>query len=82
MCKVHDTGVGLAADQLPHIFEKFYRSGDETARDRGGHGLGLPLAKDIIELHRNQLSVASTLGRGTEFTINLQKEAGLVQQAI
>ena len=80
--RVSDTGLGISPEDQEHIFEKFYRSETEEARNRGGHGLGLPLAKDIIELHRGRLSVESTLGEGTEFTINLQKEAGLVQQAI
>lgn len=79
---VADTGLGIAPDDQERIFDKFYRSEAEEAHARGGHGLGLPLAKDIVELHRGQLSVASTLGEGTEFTIHLQKDAGLVQQAI
>ncbi|MGI9260028.1 MAG: ATP-binding protein, partial [Gammaproteobacteria bacterium] len=52
------------------------------AHDRGGHGLGLPLAKQIIELHRGKLTLKSEAGQGSEFTVQLKKEAGLVQQAI
>ena len=80
--RVSDTGLGVPLDDQERIFEKFYRSDDEKARKRGGHGLGLPLAKDIIELHQGQLTVESTLGKGAEFIITLQKEAGLIQQAI
>lgn len=80
--RVTDTGLGIAVEDQERIFEKFYRSDDEDVRSRGGHGLGLPLAKDIIELHQGQLSVESTPGEGAEFIIILYKEAGLVQQAI
>ena len=80
--RVTDTGIGIAVEDQERIFEKFYRSDDEDVRNRGGHGLGLPLAKDIIELHQGQLSVESTPGEGAEFIIILYKEAGLVQQAI
>jgi signal transduction histidine kinase len=80
--RVSDTGLGVPLDDQERIFEKFYRSDDDKARKRGGHGLGLPLAKDIIELHQGQLTVESTLGKGAEFIITLQKEAGLIQQAI
>ena len=80
--RVTDTGLGIAVEDQERIFEKFYRSDDEEVRNRGGHGLGLPLAKDIIELHQGQLSVESTPGEGAEFIIILYKEAGLVQQAI
>ncbi len=80
--RVSDTGLGVPLEDQERIFEKFYRSEDDEARGRGGHGLGLPLARDIVELHRGQLSVKSTLGEGTEFIITLHKEAGLVQQAI
>ncbi len=80
--RVTDTGLGVALEDQERIFEKFYRSDDENARKRGGHGLGLSLAKDIVELHQGRLSVESTLGEGAEFIITLQKEAGLVQQAI
>ena len=80
--RVTDTGLGVAPEDQERIFERFYRSDDENTRKRGGHGLGLSLAKDIVELHHGRLSVESTLGEGAEFIITLHKEAGLVQQAI
>lgn len=80
--RVTDTGLGIGLEDQERIFEKFYRSEDEQAHSRGGHGLGLPLAKQIIELHRGKLTVKSAPGEGSEFTIHLKKEAGLVQQAI
>jgi signal transduction histidine kinase len=56
--------------------------GSEEVRKIGGHGLGLPLAKDIIELHRGQLSVRSEPGKGSEFMISFWKDSGLLKQAI
>ncbi len=79
---VIDTGLGIAPEEQDRIFEKFYRSENVDARERGGHGLGLPLARQIVELHRGQLSVESKPGEGTDFTIRLGKETGLVRQAI
>jgi signal transduction histidine kinase len=68
---VEDTGVGISASDLPHIFERFYKV--DRARDRslGGNGLGLALAHRIAELHGGTVSVASELGRGTTFTVKL-----------
>lgn len=65
---VADTGDGIAADHLPHIFERFYRA--DTARDRahGGSGIGLTIARALIAAHGSTLTAAST---GTKFTITL-----------
>lgn len=79
---VSDTGIGIAKDDIGKIFDKFYRSNDGEVRERTGHGLGLSLAKDIIQLHNGHLSVKSVLGEGTEFTIQFQKSTGLMKQAI
>ena len=66
---VRDTGVGIAKDELPHVFERFYRS--PTARSSGGTGLGLAIARWIAEEHGAEIRVASTQGTGTTFTIRL-----------
>jgi len=79
---VRDDGLGIAAEEQQRIFDKFYRSESEEVQGRGGHGLGLALARDIIEMHQGTLEVQSTLGQGSEFAIVLTKRAGLVQQAI
>jgi signal transduction histidine kinase len=70
---IADTGVGIAKDDLPHIFERFYKV--DKARDRalGGNGLGLSLVKKIVELHDGRLSVESELGKGTTFKIFLPR---------
>lgn len=66
---VQDSGSGIHPEDLPHIFKRFYRS--RFSKDTQGVGLGLPLAKAIIEAHSGTIEVDSTLGRGTVFTINL-----------
>ena len=68
---VSDKGLGIPDHELPSIFEKFYRVRDERTRQVGGTGLGLALVKHIIEAHRGSISVKSTVGKGTTFTINL-----------
>ena len=69
--KVSDTGVGIAAEDQMHIFERFYKA--DRARDRslGGNGLGLSLVKRIIELHGGTITVESEVGKGTTFTLAL-----------
>ena len=65
---VSDNGSGIHPEDLPHIFKRFYRS--RFSKDTQGIGLGLPLAKAIIEDHNGTIEVNSTLGAGTTFTIN------------
>jgi signal transduction histidine kinase len=67
--EVKDTGIGISKTDLPHIFERFYRA--DKVRKKGGFGLGLALAKRIIELHRGSVRVASQLGKGATFTVKL-----------
>ena len=68
--RVRDTGTGIHPEDLPHLFKRFYRS--RFAQDTPGIGLGLPLAKSIVEAHGGTLEVESELGRGTTFTILLR----------
>jgi signal transduction histidine kinase len=66
---VRDTGVGIAAEDLPHIFERFYRS--PAARAGGGTGLGLAIARWIADEHGAHIEVASRVDAGTTFTVRL-----------
>jgi len=68
---VSDRGIGIDSQELPHIFEPFYRSSAVTAAQIHGTGLGLPLAKNIVEAMKGQLSVKSAPGRGSTFTLHL-----------
>ncbi len=79
---VADTGIGISSDEQTQIFHKFYRVTGESMEDRTGHGLGLPLARDIVEMHHGSMRVESELGEGSRFYIDLWKHAGVVQQAI
>ncbi|MEM7411295.1 MAG: ATP-binding protein [Myxococcota bacterium] len=71
--RVRDGGIGIAEEELEHVFEKFFRSSDPEVQKRGGHGLGLALTERIVELHGGRISVQSRPGEGSEFTISLRK---------
>jgi signal transduction histidine kinase len=68
---VGDTGEGIAASDLPHVFERFYRGEKSRSRSTGGAGLGLAIAKGIVEAHGGSIEVVSQAGQGTTFTFTL-----------
>lgn len=68
--EIADTGVGIQADELEHIFEPFYRVNKSRSRKTGGSGLGLSVVKTIMERHGWNISVDSTFGKGTTFSIS------------
>lgn len=70
MLTVTDTGEGIPAEHLPHVFERFYRADTARDRDHGGSGIGLAIVKALVEAHRGRISVSSS-GAGTTFTIIL-----------
>ncbi|WP_372798332.1 ATP-binding protein [Litorivivens sp.] len=72
---VGDSGPGISQEDQQLVFDKFYRSEDEEIRKRSGHGLGLTLAKNIVQLHHGQLSVSSEPGEGSTFTIEFNKKS-------
>ena len=69
--EVRDTGAGIPPDQLPHIFEKFYQADNQASASQRGTGLGLAIAKGIVEAHKGTITVESTPGVGTVFTLVL-----------
>lgn len=72
LLKVTDTGIGIRPDQIPHLFERFRQAEGSANRSHEGSGLGLALVKELVELHGGQVTVESTYGAGTTFTIWLQ----------
>jgi len=71
--RVQDTGDGIPADAIPHLFEKFYRADNSSTRQIGGTGLGLYLAKEIVKLYDGRIWVESEVGKGSTFYINLPR---------
>ena len=70
---IKDTGIGITSEDLPHVFERFYRC--EPSRSLAGTGLGLSLALAIAKAHGGNIDVRSTLGKGSTFTITLSKDS-------
>jgi signal transduction histidine kinase len=68
---VRDSGVGIASDDLPNVFTPFFRADPSRTRRTGGVGLGLTLAKRLIEAHGGSIAIESHLGQGTEVTVRL-----------
>ena len=70
---MQDTGDGIPAEHLPNVFERFYRADYGRSRQRGGMGLGLAIAKAIVEAHSGKISVTSAgvPGEGTTFVVEL-----------
>ncbi len=73
--EVRDTGEGIDPEDLPHVFEQFYRGEKSRSRTTGGTGLGLAIARGIVEAHGGHISVESKLGEGTCFLFTLPREA-------
>ena len=73
---VADTGPGIPAEHLPFLFDRFYRVDSGRSREQGGSGLGLNIARWVAESHRGEITISSTVGKGTIFTVLLPVEAG------
>jgi signal transduction histidine kinase len=68
---VADTGVGIAPEHLPRLFERFYRVDPARSREDGGTGIGLAIARSVVEAHGGHIRAESQLGRGSTFTFDL-----------
>lgn len=75
--QVQDSGTGIPADKLLHIFNKFTQADGTVSRKFGGTGLGLAITRSLAELHGGEVHVESDLGRGSTFTVTLPCEAGV-----
>ncbi len=78
---VVDTGIGIDEADLERLFEKFFRSESEGVQARPGHGLGLSITREIVDLHGGQIRVRSTPGQGSEFSIVFKKTPALMGEA-
>lgn len=78
---VRDTGVGVGQEDLPHLFERFYRADPARSRDPGGTGLGLSIAEWIVRQHGGQVDVTSRLGEGTTVTVRLPAQGAPLVEA-
>lgn len=73
LIEISDNGIGIPADELPRIFEEFYRASNAKELERDGTGLGLSIAKQVIEIHGGRIWVESEEGKGSKFSIELPK---------
>jgi signal transduction histidine kinase len=73
--RIRDTGAGIAADHLPYVFERFYRADPSRSRATGGAGLGLAIAKHLVEAHGGRVGIDSALHRGTTVSFTLPAAA-------
>ncbi len=71
--KVSDTGIGIPAEDLDKVFDKFYQVDSTLTRETGGTGLGLAICKGLIEAHNGRIWAESELGKGSTFVFTLEK---------
>jgi len=71
--KISDTGIGIAKEVLPFVFDEFYQVKNSETRTASGTGLGLSIAKKIVEIHSGSITVESSIGKGSSFIVSLPK---------
>ena len=80
--EITDTGAGISEQDLHHIFDRFYQSGQVRSQSKGGLGLGLAIAQKIVELHGSELHVRSEVGTGTTFWFSLPATSELIEKKL
>jgi len=75
--RIKDTGIGIPANEINHVFERYYQVGDSRVHGIHGTGIGLSLAKELVELHNGSIAIDSKVGEGTEITIHLPLKQSL-----
>ncbi len=81
---IQDTGVGILPEDVPHVFERFYRGNHRQAEDIPGTGLGLAIVREIVEIHHGEITVSSQVDEGTCFEVTLpvaQSDGGMLRSA-
>ncbi|MDR1017468.1 MAG: HAMP domain-containing histidine kinase [Lachnospiraceae bacterium] len=76
--KVKDNGIGIPSNQIPYVFDRFYRAQSETTKNIKGTGLGLSIVKRIVERHQATIEVKSDVGQGTEFIVKFPEERSII----
>jgi signal transduction histidine kinase len=76
MVVVADTGMGIPADELPQVFDRFFRAANAQSEVVPGTGLGLAIVREIVQAHGGEVTASSVLGEGTTFRISLPARRG------
>jgi signal transduction histidine kinase len=76
IASVSDSGIGISPEDIPNVFDRFWRADKARSREQGGAGLGLSIAKWIVDVHGGSISVESKVGKGSVFAICLPLAVG------